>query len=180
MKKIIISEDDFQKFREFFYRKVGIQYANDKRYFVDKRLIERIEDLRLANSAAIYVIRGVKISESTLSDLKAFMPGLVINRRGPAQLGVMSDPFREGGCFITKVVPDSAADNAGLKQHDQIVEIDGQEVNTFEKLIEIIGQKEPGDIVPIVFLRHDEHHEVEAKLSTWIKKKVANPVPQKQ
>ena len=42
MEKITISEDDFQKFREFFYRKVGIQFENSKRYFVNKRLIERI------------------------------------------------------------------------------------------------------------------------------------------
>ena len=43
MGKVIISEEDFQKFREFFYRKVGIQFEATKRYFVDKRLIERIE-----------------------------------------------------------------------------------------------------------------------------------------
>jgi chemotaxis protein methyltransferase CheR len=43
MGKITISEEDFQKFREFFYRKVGIQFEVTKRYFVDKRLIERIE-----------------------------------------------------------------------------------------------------------------------------------------
>ncbi len=43
MGKITISDEDFQKFREFFYRKVGIQFEATKRYFVDKRLIERIE-----------------------------------------------------------------------------------------------------------------------------------------
>jgi chemotaxis protein methyltransferase CheR len=43
MGKITISDEDFQKFREFFYRKVGIQFEVTKRYFVDKRLIERIE-----------------------------------------------------------------------------------------------------------------------------------------
>ena len=37
-----ISEEDFQKFREFFYRKTGIQFESSKRYFVDKRLEERI------------------------------------------------------------------------------------------------------------------------------------------
>ncbi|OQW79920.1 MAG: chemotaxis protein [Proteobacteria bacterium ST_bin11] len=37
-----ISEEDFQKFREFFYRKTGIQFESSKRYFVDKRLQERI------------------------------------------------------------------------------------------------------------------------------------------
>lgn len=43
MAAITISTEDFQKFREFFYRKTGIQFEESKRYFVDKRLIERIE-----------------------------------------------------------------------------------------------------------------------------------------
>lgn len=43
MTKVTISEDDFQKFQEYFYRKTGIQFDNAKRYFVDKRLVERIE-----------------------------------------------------------------------------------------------------------------------------------------
>lgn len=38
-----ISDEDFEKFREFFYRKTGIQFDASKRYFVDKRLIDRIE-----------------------------------------------------------------------------------------------------------------------------------------
>ncbi len=40
----IITDEDFQKFREFFYRKTGIQFDNSKRYFVDKRLLERMAD----------------------------------------------------------------------------------------------------------------------------------------
>lgn len=44
MKKLEISLDEFQKFREFFYRKTGILFDDNKRYFVDKRLIERIEE----------------------------------------------------------------------------------------------------------------------------------------
>lgn len=42
MTDIAISDEDFQKFREFFYRKTGIQFESSKRYFVDKRLEERI------------------------------------------------------------------------------------------------------------------------------------------
>jgi len=37
-----ITDQDFLKFREFFYRKTGIQFDESKRYFVDKRLVERI------------------------------------------------------------------------------------------------------------------------------------------
>jgi chemotaxis protein methyltransferase CheR len=39
----VISDADFQKFAEFFYRKTGIHFDDGKRYFVDKRLQERIE-----------------------------------------------------------------------------------------------------------------------------------------
>ena len=37
-----ITEEDFRKFQEFFYRKTGILFDVAKRYFVDKRLIERM------------------------------------------------------------------------------------------------------------------------------------------
>ncbi len=37
-----ITADEFQKFRDFFYRKTGIYFEESKRYFVDKRIVERI------------------------------------------------------------------------------------------------------------------------------------------
>ncbi|WP_226018070.1 protein-glutamate O-methyltransferase CheR [Novosphingobium sp. FKTRR1] len=37
-----ISDAEFLKFREFFYRRTGIHFENSKRYFVDKRLVERM------------------------------------------------------------------------------------------------------------------------------------------
>jgi len=33
-----LSDADFEKFREYFYRRTGIQFAASKRYFVDKRI----------------------------------------------------------------------------------------------------------------------------------------------
>jgi chemotaxis protein methyltransferase CheR len=38
-----ITDEDFLKFKEFFYRRTGIYFESTKRYFVDKRLVERIE-----------------------------------------------------------------------------------------------------------------------------------------
>lgn len=38
----VITDADFLKFREFFYRKTGIHFEDNKRYFVDKRLLERM------------------------------------------------------------------------------------------------------------------------------------------
>lgn len=38
----VVTDGDFAKFRDFFYRKTGIMFADNKRYFVDKRLQERM------------------------------------------------------------------------------------------------------------------------------------------
>lgn len=37
-----LSDADFERFRDFFYRRTGIYFENSKRYFVDKRLLERM------------------------------------------------------------------------------------------------------------------------------------------
>jgi chemotaxis protein methyltransferase CheR len=50
-----ISDSDFQKFAEFFYRKTGIHFDDSKRYFVDKRLIDRIEATGAENFRAWFV-----------------------------------------------------------------------------------------------------------------------------
>ncbi len=42
--EIQITDKDFEKFREYFYRKTGIYFPDSKRYFVDKRLIQRIKE----------------------------------------------------------------------------------------------------------------------------------------
>lgn len=43
MQDLTISKEEFFRFQEYFYRKTGIQFDESKRYFVDKRLVERIE-----------------------------------------------------------------------------------------------------------------------------------------
>ena len=53
--KPLISDSDFQKFAEFFHRKTGIHFEPSKRYFVDKRLIERIEATGAENFRAWFV-----------------------------------------------------------------------------------------------------------------------------
>ena len=41
--KIVISDGDLEKFCDFIYRKTGIRFGSKKRYFLERRLIERIE-----------------------------------------------------------------------------------------------------------------------------------------
>lgn len=40
----VITESEFLRFRDFFYRKSGIHFEESKRYFVDKRILQRIKD----------------------------------------------------------------------------------------------------------------------------------------
>jgi chemotaxis protein methyltransferase CheR len=43
---LVLSDQDFETFREFFYRQTGMYFEESKRYFVDKRLIDRMEATR--------------------------------------------------------------------------------------------------------------------------------------
>jgi S1-C subfamily serine protease len=70
----------------------------------------------------------------------------------------------EEGAFVTEVVPDSAADDAGLVPGDVIVEIDGNAVTDAVDVREGVLDKEPGDTIEIVVLRAGEEKTLEAEL----------------
>jgi len=46
---ITITEPEYRKFCEYFYRRTGISFGDNKQYFVDKRLIDRIQKSGAAN-----------------------------------------------------------------------------------------------------------------------------------
>jgi putative serine protease PepD len=68
------------------------------------------------------------------------------------------------GAFVTEVVPDSAADDAGLLPGDVIIEIDGEEVTEASAVRDAILDKEPGDTVELKILRAGDERTVEAEL----------------
>lgn len=134
------------------------------------QLLGRIEEIRNAQ-VPLYIIRGVQISEESTQNLRAELPFLQIQYRGPARLGVRSRSSQndENGCLIDEVDPGSAAEAAGLRPNDVVIEIGGQPIGNFQQLISIIETKEPGDSVQIVFRRGAELHEIVTNLQTWTK-----------
>ncbi len=66
---ITISDEDFLKFKEYFYRKTGIIFDNSKRYFVDKRLIERIVATELENFRSYFNMLRFEASGNELQNL---------------------------------------------------------------------------------------------------------------
>lgn len=73
MSEPVISEDDFEKFREFFYRKTGIQFEVSKRYFVDKRLSERIEATKSNTFRSYFTMLRFQASGEELQALTNLM-----------------------------------------------------------------------------------------------------------
>lgn len=74
--RAVITDADFLKFREFFYRKTGIHFDESKRYFVDKRLQERIEATRQDSFRAYFVALRF---ETDGAELQALVNAMTVN-----------------------------------------------------------------------------------------------------
>ena len=68
-----ISDEDFLKFREFFYRRTGISFEGSKRYFVDKRLVERIEVTGTGTFRGYFTLLRFQASGEELQQLTNLM-----------------------------------------------------------------------------------------------------------
>ena len=57
------------------------------------------------------------------------------------------------GIYVAKVTEESAAEEAGLKEGDVIIAIDGKEMNNMADMQEYLAKKRPGDKVTVTYLR---------------------------
>jgi len=80
----------------------------------------------------------------------------------PKETAVLND--LPEGAFVQQVVPDSAADKAGIKQGDIIISVDGKRLNTQTQLSEIISKKKIGDRVSFVLYRDQKQIDLTATL----------------
>lgn len=67
-------------------------------------------------------------------------------------LGVTSDPG-DTVCVVRQVVPDSAADKAGLREGDIVVSFNGEPIRDLRHLRETVRLYQPGDTIPIAIDR---------------------------
>lgn len=68
-----ITEEDYLKFREFFYRKTGMYFDDSKRYFVDKRLVERMEATGSTNFIGYFMRLRFEVSSEEFQTLVNLM-----------------------------------------------------------------------------------------------------------
>ena len=75
-----------------------------------------------------------------------------IGREGGV-MGVMLGNEDNTGVLITDVVPQAAADKSGVRVGDIIQKVDGRAVRKRDHIVNIVGKKDPGDVVLLQVLR---------------------------
>jgi len=74
------------------------------------------------------------------------------------------DASVDSGALITEVVPESAAEKAGLQVEDIIVEVDDKKIKNARELSNAIGLMSAGDEVSIAYIRDGERRVARAEL----------------
>jgi membrane-associated protease RseP (regulator of RpoE activity) len=81
-----------------------------------------------------------------------------------AQASTSADLEPNVGLLLTEVAAESAAADAGLRQGDVLVELDGQLLINFEQLAVLVQRMQPGNVVEITLVRDGQELDVEAEL----------------
>jgi hypothetical protein len=115
---------------------------------------------------------GTGVSSQSAAALAQALGHVKIDRRNGAMLGV-GPSMASGGCFVGRVVEDSAARIADIREGDEIVSIDGHPVEKFEELTALIGDKNVGDSATIEVRRDGQLLEKHVVLGRWME----NPLP---
>lgn len=82
----------------------------------------------------------------------------------PALAARLGAPVQRG-MFVTRVIPHSPADDAGLQQADIIISADGQELRSESSLARFIDGRQPGDTVQLTIVRDGERRTVSVTLA---------------
>ena len=115
---------------------------------------------------AIAMNSAKPIAQQLASTGKAVHPFVGIQYTGltpslARQLGIQDGQ----GIVVTRVVPGSPAEQAGLKQYDVIREIDGQKIIDESTLGRVLNSHKPGDTVTLTVQRGNQTLQVKVTLS---------------
>jgi hypothetical protein len=126
---------------------------------------------RLKRLRNLYRIEGKQVTDNGILRLRAELPGLEVQVRAAAKLGIehRPDPIGpvERGCTVDSVKAGEAAANAGLRRGDVILRFAGQPVVTFDSLLEILHHYNPGDTVEALVNRDEVSKTFQITLTGW-------------
>ncbi len=102
----------------------------------------------IANGASSRHLRRIKMGVVSAHTRKITGPTLVV-------MGVGLEE-KDGKLFIKSVTKDGAANEAGLRAEDQIIQADETPVAKRDELIEVLMLKNPGDELKVKYIRGDK------------------------
>ena len=100
----VLSDDDFRRFCAFFYRRTGIQFGASKRYFVDKRLLDRI---RISGQETFREYEDVLRCDP--KEYQSLVNAMTVN-----ETYFYREPY-QFECLVKSILPELVRNNAGRK-----------------------------------------------------------------
>lgn len=116
------------------------------------------------------LIKGGKVERGSL--------GIWMEELTPELAKALDLDEQTKGVAITDVIKDTAADKAGLKRNDVIVEFEGKPVEKANELRNQVAQLKPGTKVELVVLRDGQKKTITAELGKKAKEGVAGSAEQ--
>jgi hypothetical protein len=115
----------------------------------------------------VTIIDGSGVSPEAAQKLQGDHPWMTIQVRGSATLGIGPDPFPGRGCVIGKVLPNNAAEKAGMEVGDRVLKADGRDIENFDNLVTYLRTRKAGDKVELQVERNGRTVDLTATLQGW-------------
>jgi hypothetical protein len=109
-------------------------------------------------------LRDTPFTSAALRKLRHQRPELSVICRSSAMLGINAG--LDGSCVLTSVFFKSGAHDAGLRDGDEIIEVDGQKIGSFSDLTIAVYPHQPGEKVSVKFRRENAEKTVEVTLKS--------------
>jgi predicted metalloprotease with PDZ domain len=130
---------------------------------LDSGAFERLEKMKTLRSLKL---SGCKFPFRAYKQFAKERPEVYVEFTTTAFLGVRSVPG-ESTCLISDVVPDSAAEVAGVQPDDLIVKVNGDEIGEFNDLRAHIALHQAGDQLELEILRNGAVVKLTVKLGDY-------------
>jgi hypothetical protein len=125
-----------------------------------------VAQLAQLESLAGLWLYGTRLTDRDVAALREQMPGVEIDYRRGALLGVRGSDGG-GAAIVQAVQPDTAAAVAGIRNGDVIRKYNGEPVSDFKHLTSKIAQNMPGDTIKLEIIRANQPLEIEVTLGRW-------------